>query len=117
MDDFIGPIKRVQNTYISGIASGLEIKGTCTVEYRLRDDSGNVVLVRIENILYVPLWSVRLISPQQVADQTGDLDDVLHLKGSHAIMHHNGHILTIPYGSGSNLLTVMSNPGGRHWEN
>ena len=117
MDDFIGPIKRVQNTYISGIASGLEIKGTGTVEYRLRDDSGNVVVVRIENVLYVPQCPVRLICPQQVADQTGDPDDGLHLKGSHATMHHNGHILTIPYGSGSNLPTVMSNPGVTRYAN
>ena len=43
MDYFIGPVKRVQNTTISGTASGLEIKGTGTVEYRLRYDSGNCV--------------------------------------------------------------------------
>ena len=52
--DFLGEIKKVQNTKISGIANGLEIEGTGTVEYMLTDDSGNDVRIRIENALYVP---------------------------------------------------------------
>ena len=66
--DFYGTIHKVQNTKISGIADGLEIKGTGTVEYTLKDDSGNDVRVRIKNALYIPQCPVRLICPQQLAD-------------------------------------------------
>ena len=116
--DFYGKIQKVQNTKISGIADGLEIRGTGTVEYTLKDDSGNDVRVRIKNALYVPQCPVRLICPQQLADQTGDPDDGLHLAGSRAILHHNGCILTIPYDARSNLPCVIANPGVTryaHW--
>ena len=52
--DFVGPIKPVQDCTISGIANGLEVLGTGTVEYRVKDDSANYVIIRITNVLYVP---------------------------------------------------------------
>ena len=116
--DFLGEIKKVQNTKISGIANGLEIEGTGTVEYMLTDDSGNDVRIRIENALYVPQCPVRLICPQQLADQTGDPDDGLHLSGSRATLHHNGQTLTIQYDARSNLPCTIANPGVTryaHW--
>ena len=95
-DVFVGPIKPVRNCTISGIANGLEVLGTVIVEHRVKDDSANNVIIRITNVLYVLHCPVRLICPQQVANQTGFPDNGLHLKGSHAIMHHEGHTLTIP---------------------
>ena len=41
----LGEIKKVQITKISGIADGLEIEGTGTVEYMLNDESGNDVRI------------------------------------------------------------------------
>ena len=67
-DDFVGQIKPVRNCTISGIANGLEVLCTGTVEYRVKDDSANDVIIRITNVLYVPQYPVRLICPQQVAD-------------------------------------------------
>ena len=46
------------------IASGLEVLGTGTVEYRVKEDSANDVIIRISDVLYVPQCPVRLICPQ-----------------------------------------------------
>ena len=117
LDDFVGPVHKVQNCTISGIASGLEIEAIGTVEYTLCDDKSNPFCIRIERTLYVPDCPVRLLCPQQLIDQTGGPDDGLHISGRQAILQYNGHTLTVPHDKINNLPIVVCEPGIKRFAN
>eukprot|EP00957_Ditylum_brightwellii_P147325 11218305-Ditylum_brightwellii.AAC.1 len=56
---------------VQGLGS-MQIIGKGTVHYYVNDDNGNKVQILISNVYHIPSLPVRLISPQQLAKQSGD---------------------------------------------
>ncbi len=49
---------------VEGIKSGLDIKGTGTFKFKIKDDNGMTHEIKITNSLYVPELKRCLLSPQ-----------------------------------------------------
>ena len=56
---------------LQGIGSGLSIAGQGTLRWSINDNDGNAIILHVRDALYVPKVSMCLLSPQQVAQQTG----------------------------------------------
>ena len=65
--DFIGPISPVQLIELKGIASGLQVKGIGTVNWKFLSDDGSRVPISL-TCLYVPASTSQLLPPQQLSD-------------------------------------------------
>ncbi len=57
---------------VEGIKSGLDIKGTETFKFKIKDDSGMTHEIKIPNILYVPELKRCLLSPQYWVQEAKD---------------------------------------------
>jgi hypothetical protein len=100
--DFVGPIHRVQNTTLQGIASGLPIEGIGTVAYTISTSEGTPLQVMIPNVLFVPNCPGRLICPRQLLLS---LPQPCHFNGTSETMtfHFPNHTIVVPYASTSCL--------------
>ena len=108
-DDFISFRPSVGQVEGLGIH---KIKGRGTVKYTVLDNNGDKINILIKDALYVPTLTTRLLSIQQLAQQSDDylagahiLGDALHLRWDH-------HEKVIPYHSASNLPILFTVPGG-----
>ena len=72
--------------------------------------SNKIIPIIIKDTLYVPDLPVRLISPQQLAKQSTNLDDECSLRPDRVKLVHNGHTFSIPYHSTSNLPILHTVP-------
>jgi len=94
---------------VKGLAT-LKIQGVGTVQYNIKNDQGKTVSMIIRNCYYVPEMDIRLISPQQLAQQSKKKcehsfnDKVFHLRW-------NGHTKTVPFSKKNNLPTLYTSPG------
>jgi hypothetical protein len=76
--DFVGPIHPVQNINLQGIASGLQVAGIGTIQYKFRNDADKEQTLLVQRCLHVPQRSVRLLCPQQIGVMTGFPNDGFH---------------------------------------
>lgn len=94
---------------VKGLAT-LQIAGVGTVQYKVKNDQGDIVNLIIENCYYVPEMDKRLLSPQQLTKQSTvkcaqSFDDkVFHLRW-------NGNTKTIPISKANNLPILHTAPG------
>jgi hypothetical protein len=61
-----------QGGEVTGINSGLEIKGIGTFKFKVDDDDGTTHEIKIPNSLYLPDLMRCLLSPQHWAQEAGD---------------------------------------------
>jgi hypothetical protein len=57
---------------VEGIKSGLDIKGTGTFKFKIKDDNGMTHKIKIRNSLYVPELKRCLLSPQHWVQEAKD---------------------------------------------
>jgi hypothetical protein len=95
-EDFI-TFQQVTDQVISGISSGLKVEGRGTLHWIIRDDNGDDVVLHISNALYVPKVPLCLLCPQQVAKQTGNLNDGFIAGGLNGVFIYNGFTLVCLY--------------------
>ena len=62
-EDFVSPIEDPDIEHMYGLADSVAVKGSGWVEWKVRDNLGQVALVRTR-AYYVPTATVRLLSPQ-----------------------------------------------------
>ncbi len=60
------------NTEVEGIQGGLDIKGTGTFKFHIKDDKGVVQLIKIPNSKYVPDLKVCLLLPHHWVQEAKD---------------------------------------------
>ncbi len=60
-------LKMHNNTEVEGIKGGLDIKGTGTFKFHIKDDKGGVHLIKIPSSKYIPDLKVCLLSPHDWA--------------------------------------------------
>jgi hypothetical protein len=60
------------NTEVKEIKEGLDIKGTGTFKFYIKDDEGGVHLIKIPNSKYIPDSKVCLLSPHHWAQEVKD---------------------------------------------
>jgi hypothetical protein len=60
-------LKTHNDTEVEGIQGGLDIKGTGTFKFHIKDDKGGLHLIKIPNSKYVPDLKVCLLSPHHWA--------------------------------------------------
>jgi hypothetical protein len=65
-------LKMHKDTEVEGIKGGLDIKGTGTFKFHIKDDKGGVHLIKIPNSKYVPDLKVCLLSPHHWAQEAKD---------------------------------------------
>ena len=100
----------------SGEVEGLgkhNIVGTGTVRYDVIDDDGNKVSIIINDAIHVPTLEIRLISIQQIAQQSNDPLAGCHILANNLTLQWDGHTKTIPYNKTSNLPILYTVPGGK----
>jgi len=109
--DFIGEIKPVQNITLKGIASGLTVTGIGTIQYTFQNDSNEHQQITLNQCLYVPQCSVRLLCPQQIENTTGFPDYGLNATASVPVLTVIGKRTTLRYDPTSNLPLLFTAPG------
>jgi hypothetical protein len=57
---------------VEGIKSGLDIKGTGTFKFKIKDDNGMMHKIKIPNSLYIPELRRCLLSPQHLVQEAKD---------------------------------------------
>jgi hypothetical protein len=60
------------NTEVEGIKEGLEIKGTGTFKFHIKDNDGGVHLIKMTNSKYIPELKICLLSPHHWAQEAQD---------------------------------------------
>jgi hypothetical protein len=65
-------LKMHNNTEVVGIKGGLDINGTGTSKFHIKDDKGGVHLIKIPNSKYVPDLKVCLLLPHYWVQETKD---------------------------------------------
>ncbi len=72
LPDQFEDFKMHNDTEMEGIQGGLDIKGTGTFKFHIKDDEGGVHLIKIPNSKYVPDLKVCLLSPHHWAQEAKD---------------------------------------------
>jgi len=100
------------NSVLNGIANGLQKEGTGTLYWKIFNDNGDEVMLHIHNSLYVPSLPMKLLSPQQICQQTNYPDDDFIVHASHGTLRFASHQRTIYYNPINNLpiFFTSSNP-------
>lgn len=88
-----------------------EIRGTGTLKYTVLDDNGDQVNLLIKDAIHVPTMDVRLISLQQVAQQSRDKEAGAVIIAKVCYLKWNGLTKTVPYQAGSNFPILYTLPG------
>jgi len=108
LKDFTTPIHPVQPTTLKGIASGLAVKGIGSVHYQFCPTDGPPILVQLDNVLYVPGCSVRLLCPRHLAHATGMDGDGFQSYKDHANLRLFGRDIPVNYHTATGLPIVYS---------
>ena len=107
-EDFITYHTAKSSHQVSGIASGLTIQGTGTIEWPVITSSGLKVCMTINNAFHCPTCPVRLLSPQQLALQSKDSLAGFFCLGATTILRWDHHIKMIQYNPYNNLPTFYT---------
>lgn len=109
--DFISPIRPIQSVEIKGIASGLQVKGYGDVRYSFHNDAGELQSLTLQNCLYVPHCTARLLCPRQIGATTGHPEDGFNAVSKDPILTFEGKPTTIKYNDISGLPILYTAPG------
>ncbi len=110
-------LKMHNNTEVEGIKVGLDIKGTGTFKFHIKDNEGGVHLIKIPNNKYIPDLKVCLLLPHHWAQEAKD--HYLVPKGTRMeeenealtlIWKQRKHRRTIPYHSLTNTPSFRTAP-------
>ena len=85
-DFFPGSYVNLEGETVNSIASGLTVAGYGTIQWVFHDDNHHSINVEIDKVLHIPDVPTRLLSPQQLARQTGGLHNGFHVGASHATL-------------------------------
>lgn len=116
--DFIGKISPCEAEIKSFGGNKLKASGTGTVEWKILDDVNNLHVLRIHDVLYVPQAHVRLLCPQQWAQQVQKRSPSNN--GTFSINYSDKLVLywndgkstkTIPWSSKTNTAYMRTAPG------
>jgi hypothetical protein len=108
-------LKMLDNTKVEGIKGGLDIKGTGTFKFHIKDNKGGVHLIKVPNSKYVPDLKMCLLAPYHWAQETKDHYPVP--KGTRAetdnkeltlFLTQRKHQRTIPYHPFTNTPTFST---------
>jgi hypothetical protein len=66
IDDFINQPTPIQNTTLKGTSGGLTALGRGTIQLKIKQENQETKILVIDNVIYAPDCSIRLISPQQL---------------------------------------------------
>ena len=92
MGNFIpGTYNKHSDVSINGISSGLKVDGYGTAQYVVHDDDGTPIDLEIDKVLHIPDLPIRLLSPQQVANQTRGLNDGLYVGPDKCLFTFGGY--------------------------
>jgi len=108
--DYAVPPRKVHPTHLQGIASGLLVQGIGTATYHFRDDKGAEICLELNNVLFVPDYSVRLLCPRHIAENTGRLSDGFNSLRDVGILTIHDNTITIPYQTTTGLPVVYTIP-------
>jgi hypothetical protein len=111
LTDFIDVLRPVQNVAIQGIASGLQVQGIGTLQYKYYNDSGTLQTLTIHDALYVPKCTARLLCPRQLGQATGSPNDGFQCLVDKGILTYQGQITTVSYEPLSKLPVLYTAPG------
>ena len=75
------------------------------------NDDNTPINVEIDRVLHIPDLPTRLLSPQQLVQQTGGIHDGLHIGARNAVLTFGGHRRTINYHPSNKLPIFTSFPG------
>lgn len=109
--DFTTDLKPVQNMTIKGIASGLPVRGIGTLRYTITTDDGVSRMLLLQDCLYIPQCSIRLLCPRQIGLNTGHSTDGFNALSSEPILTIHGHPKTLKYDKISHLPLLFTTPG------
>lgn len=88
---------------LSGIAQGLPIHGTGTLQWTLLNYECKEVTLHIPNSMYIPSIPMNLLSPQHLAQETYNPTDDFQVHSSHGCLTFAGHKHTVLYNPTNNL--------------
>ena len=77
------------------------------------DNNGDKVNLLIKDAIHVPTMDIRLISIQQIAQQSEDPLAGGDVRAEACYLSWNGLLKTVPYQKGSNLPILYTLPGGK----
>ena len=89
------------------------IVGVGTVKYTVVTDSGNTTDIIIHDVIYVPTLNVRLLSIQQLCQQTLELKTEAVVGPTHLILRWGKHVKSVPYNGTSNFPVLCTVPGAQ----
>ena len=102
--DFMpGAYKHLTEVATNGIAEGLKVTGCRSVCWIFQDDKKENIEIIIEQVPHIPGLPIRLICPQQVSKQTGNIGDGLNAEKYEAHLIIGGFKFTTKYNSHSGL--------------
>jgi hypothetical protein len=90
----------------------MRIIGKGTVRYHVLDDNGNKIQILISNAYHIPTLPIRLISPQQLAQQSRDPLAGAFATKKDLILSWDFHCKTVKYNKANNLPMLYTEPGG-----
>ena len=116
MKDFISYKEYDIPRIVSGISSGLSLKGRGTIMWHVVNDHGQIVPITIRDVQYVPELPMRLLSPQQLLQQDEDPNRYFSLYPACAILRWDWNIIRVPYDSNSFLPIMHTAEGNRRYQ-
>jgi len=102
------------NQTISGIRSGLTVKGRCTLLWTITDNEGNKITLYVSDALYAPNIPICLLCPQQVAKQTNNPQDRFNAGGLFGSLTYEGFVRTVPYNGRNGLPLIFADAPMSH---
>jgi hypothetical protein len=97
------------NPVLHGISSGLTIEGKCTLHWFITNNTGDEIDLYIDS-LYVPSTPMCLLSPQQLLQQTNNIDDGFNIQNKYGTLRFSGHTKTIYYNKNNSLPIFFTAP-------
>ena len=89
------------------------IVGVGTFIFTVVTDSGYTTDIIIHDAIYVPTLNVRLLSIQQLCQQTLDLKMEAVVGSTHLKLRWGRHVKSVPYNGTSNLPVLCTAPGAQ----
>ena len=109
ISDFIpGTYKSLSGKSISGIASSLPIEGYGSVNWTFRDDNGTTFKILLKKVLHIPALTCRLLSPQQLSNQSPGKDDGFTIQSGICKLTYDGRVCTVLYNANSHLPSELT---------
>jgi len=116
MRDFISYKDHETPRLVTGISSGLSLKGQGTVMWHVVKNLGQIVPITIKDVQYVPDLAMRLLSPQQLLQQDTDPKRYFSLYPSCEILRWDWNIIRIAYDSSSFLSLLYTAEGNQRYK-